>query len=122
MGTGEGDHLMLTRGLAVAAAASALALPCLSSYAGSCADLTGTYVCQTYCPAEGIGGYDTVVQNGYELQLSNGKTTVKGYLSAGSARTIIATWIWKENPLKGTLNADCSQIDWISGSVWVRKN
>lgn len=112
---------MVKRGLAVAAAASALSLPC-SSHAASCDDLTGTYVCQKYCPVEGIGGSDTVVQNGYELQLSNGKTTVKGYLSAGNAKVIIATWIWKENPLKGTLNADCSQIDWRNGSVWVRKN
>jgi hypothetical protein len=113
---------MSKRGLTFAIATSALGLPCLSSYADSCSDLTGTYVCQRYCPAEGIGGYDTVVQNGYELQLANGKTTVKGYLSAGKARAIIATWIWKENPLKGTLNADCSEIHWANGSVWVRKD
>lgn len=113
---------MMTRGLASAVAALGLAFPCLSSYAGSCVDLTGAYVCQKYCPAEGIGGYDTVVQKGEELQLSNGKTSVKGYLSGGSARAIIATWIWKENPLKGTLNADCSEIDWVNGSVWLRKS
>jgi len=113
---------MLRRQLTFAVAAFASALSCPSSYAGSCVDLTGTYVCQTYCPAEGIGGYDTVVQNGEELQLSNGKTSVKGYLSGGGARAIIATWIWKENPLKGTLNADCSEIDWVNGSVWIRKN
>jgi len=82
---------MLKRGLAFAVATSALGLPCLSGYADSCADLTGTYVCQKYCPAEGIGGYDNVVQNGAELQLSNGKTSAKGYLSAGGARAIIAT-------------------------------
>jgi hypothetical protein len=113
---------MLKRGLPFVVAASALGLPGPGSHAGSCADLTGTYVCQNYCPAEGIGGHDTVVQNGYELQLSNGKTTVKGYLSAGRAKAIIATWIWKENPLKGTLNADCSEIRWANGSVWVRKD
>ena len=122
MRTGKDDHLMLTRGLAFTVAALVLAFPCLSSYGDSCADLTGTYVCQKYCPAEGTGGYDTVVQDGYELQLSNGKTSVKGYLSGAGARAIIATWIWKENPLKGTLNADCSEIDWVNGSVWVRKN
>lgn len=113
---------MLKRGLTFAVAVLASAFSCSSSYAGSCADLSGTYVCQKYCPAEGIGGYDTVVQNGYELQLSNGKTTVKGYLSGVDTRAIIATWIWKENPLKGTLNADCSEITWANGSVWVRKN
>jgi hypothetical protein len=120
-GAGE-DHRMPKRGLAFAIAVSAWAFPCPSSDADSCADLTGTYVCQKYCPAEGIGGYDKVVQKGDELQLSNGKTNVKGYLSGGAARAIIATWIWKENPLKGTLNADCSEIAWVSGSVWVRKN
>ena len=113
---------MLKPGLLFAVTAIASALSCAGSYAGSCTDLTGTYVCQTYCPAEGIGGYDKVVQEGYELQLSNGKTTVKGYLSAAGARAIIATWIWKENPLKGTPNADCSEIQWMNGSVWVRKN
>jgi hypothetical protein len=113
---------MLKCGLTLTVAAFASAFSCLSGYAGSCADLTDTYVCQKYCPAEGIGGYDKVLQNGDELQLSNGKTTVKGYLSGGGARAIIATWIWKENPLKGTLNADCSEIDWMNGSVWVRKN
>jgi len=113
---------MLKRRLTVAGAAVASALSCAGSYAGSCADLTGTYVCQKYCPTEGIGGYDKVVQDGYELQLSNGKTTVKGYLSAANAKVIIATWIWKENPLKGTLNADCSEIDWRNGSVWVRQD
>ena len=113
---------MLKRGLAFAVAASASGFPCPGSYAASCEDLTGIYVCQEYCPAEGIGGYDKVVQNGDELQLSNGKTNVKGYLSAGNARAIIATWIWKENPLKGVLNADCSEIHWMNGSVWVRKN
>ena len=41
---------MLKRGLTFAVAMSALALLCLSSYAGSCADLTDTYVCQKYCP------------------------------------------------------------------------
>src|SRR5215813_749030 len=111
---------MLKHGLRFAVASIASVLSCADSYAGSCADLTGTYVCQTYCPAEGIGGYDKVVQKGYELQLSNGKTTVKGYLSGAGARAIIATWIWKENPLKGTLNADCSEIAWGNGSVWVR--
>ena len=45
------------------------------------------------------------------------ETTVKGYLSGGGARAIIATWIWKENPLKGTLNADCSEIDWMNGKA-----
>ena len=113
---------MLKGGIAFAVAVFASALFCPGSNAGSCADQTGTYVCQKYCPAEGIGGYDKVVQNGAELQLSNGKTSVKGYLSAGGARAIIATWIWKENPLKGTLNSDCSEIDWMNGSVWVRKN
>lgn len=113
---------MLKCSLTLTVAAFALAFSCLSSYAGSCADLTDTYVCQKYCPAEGIGGYDKVEQNGYELLLSNGKTTVKGYLSAGKAKAIIATWIWKENPLKGTLNADCSEIHWANGSVWVRKD
>jgi len=113
---------MLTRGLTLAGAAFAAALPCGGSDAASCADLTGTYVCQAYCPVEGIGGSDKVVQNGAELQLSNGKTSAKGYLSAGGARAIIATWIWKENPLKGTLNSDCSEIDWMNGSVWVRQN
>lgn len=113
---------MRKRALAFAVAAVALAFSCSSSYAGSCADLTDTYVCQKYCPAEGIGGYDTVVQKGVELQLSNGRTSVKGYLSGAGARAIIATWIWKENPLKGTLNADCSEIAWGNGSVWVRKN
>jgi len=122
MGTSKEDHLMLKPRLAFAVAAFAWAFSGSSSHAGSCADLTGTYVCQKYCPAEGIGGYDTVVQNGAELQLSNGKTSVKGYLSGAGARAIIATWIWKENPLKGTLNADCSEIDWVNGSVWVRKN
>jgi len=113
---------MLKRGVIFAVAAFAAAFSCFSSFASSCADLTDTYVCQKYCPAEGIGGYDTVVQNGTELQLSNGKTTVKGFLSAGSGRAIIATWIWKENPLKGILNADCSEINWANGSIWVRKN
>lgn len=113
---------MLRRWVTLAAAAFAAAFSCAGSYAGSCADLTGTYVCQKYCPTEGIGGYDKVVQEGYELRLSNGKTTVKGYLSGAGARAIIATWIWKENPLKGTLNADCSEIDWMNGSVWVRRN
>src|SRR5262245_24048128 len=121
-GTGKAGHLMLKRGIALAVAAFASGFPCASSYADSCTDLTGTYVCQKYCPAEGIGGYDKVVQDGDELQLSNGKTSVKGYLSGAGARAIIATWIWKENPLKGTLNADCSEIDWVNGSVWVRKN
>jgi hypothetical protein len=113
---------MLNRGLTFATATAALGLSCVGSYAGSCTDLTGTYVCEQYCPTEGIGGYDKVVQDGDELQLSNGKTSVKGYLSGAGARAIIATWIWKENPLKGTLNADCSEIDWMNGSVWVRKN
>jgi len=122
MGTGRDGHLMLKPGLAFAIATFASAFSCPSSYAGSCADLTDTYVCQKYCPTEGIGGYDKVVQDGYELQLSNGKTTVKGYLSGGNERAIIATWIWKENPLKGTLNADCSEIHWMNGSLWVRKN
>jgi len=122
MGAESEDDHMLKRGLTFAVAAFASAISCTSSYAGSCADLTGTYVCQKYCPAEGIGGYDKVVQGGDELQLSNGTTIAKGYLSAGSARAIIATWIWKENPLKGTLNADCSEIAWGNGSVWVRKN
>jgi hypothetical protein len=122
MAAGQEDHFMLKRGLTVAVAAVASAFWCRGGYAGSCADLTDTYVCQKYCPAEGIGGYDKVVQNGDELLLSNGKTSVKGYLSAGSARAIIATWIWKENPLKGKLNADCSEIEWVNGSVWVRKN
>ena len=113
---------MLKRGVTFAVAAVAATFACAGSHAGSCADLTGTYVCQEYCPTEGIGGYDKVVQEGYVLQLSNGKTTVKGYLSGAGARAIIATWIWKENPLKGTLNADCSEIRWMNGSVWVRKN
>jgi hypothetical protein len=116
------EHHMLKRGIAIAAAMSALAVFYQTAYADSCADLTGSYVCQTYCPAEGIGGHDTVVQNGYELQLSNGKTTVKGYLSAGSARAIISTWIWKENPLKGVPNADCTKIVWANGSIWIRIN
>ena len=122
MGTGKDGYFMLKRGLTFAVTAFASAFSCPSSDAGSCADLTDTYVCQKYCPTEGIGGYDKVVQDGYELQLSNGKTTVKGYLSGAGARAIIATWIWKENPLKGILNADCSQIDWMNGSVWVRKD
>lgn len=113
---------MLARGVTFAVAAVAATFACARSYAGSCADLTGTYVCREYCPTEGIGGYDKVVQKGYELELSNGKTTVKGYLSGAGARAIIATWIWKENPLKGMLNADCTEIDWMNGSVWVRKN
>jgi hypothetical protein len=122
MAAEQEDHFMLKRGFTFAVAAVASAFWCPGGYAGSCADLTDTYVCQKYCPAEGIGGYDKVVQNGDELLLSNGKTSVKGYLSAGSARAIISTWIWKENPLKGTLNADCSEIEWMNGSVWVRKN
>jgi hypothetical protein len=111
---------MLKRELTFVIATVALGLSCPRSYAGSCANLTGTYVCEQYCPTEGIGGHDKVVQNGDELQLSNGKESVKGYTSG--ARAIIATWIWKENPLKGTLNADCSEIDWLNGSVWVKKN
>ena len=122
MAAGKADHFMLKRGFTLAVAAAASALWCQVGYADSCADLTGTYVCQKYCPAEGIGGYDKVVQNGDELQLSNGKTSVKGYLSAGSTRAIISTWIWKENPLKGSLNAECTKIEWMNGSVWVRKN
>jgi len=113
---------MLGRGVALAVSTVVMAWSCPGSGAASCVDLSGSYVCQEYCPAEGIDGADTVAQNGDELQLSNGKTTVKGYLSAGAARAIISTWIWKENPLKGRLNADCSQIDWGNGSVWVRKN
>ena len=113
---------MSRRGLAFVVTALAWGLPCAASHGSSCADLTGTYTCQKYCPVEGIGGSDAVVQDGNELQLSNGKTTVKGYLSGANARAIIATWIWKENPLKGTLNADCSEIDWGNGSVWVRKD
>jgi hypothetical protein len=113
---------MVMRGLTAAVAALASAFSCPGSQAASCADLTGTYVCQAYCPTEGIGGYDNLVQKGSELQLSNGKTTVKGYLSGAGARAIIATWIWKENPLKGMLNADCSEIAWGNGSVWVKKN
>ena len=81
---------------------------------------TGTYICDKYCPTEGIGGYDSVVQDGKELQLSNGKDRFKGYISG--ARTVIAAWIWKENPLKGTLSADCSEIQWANGSIWIRKN
>ena len=112
---------MSRSGFAFLVASSAFVLPCAGSYGSSCADLTGTYTCQKYCPVEGIDGSDTVVQDGNELQLSNGKTTVKGYLSGANARAIIATWICKENPLKGTLNADCSEIDWTNGSVWIRK-
>jgi len=122
MAAGKPDHPMWKRGFTFVVAAAASTFWSHGGYADACADLTGTYVCQKYCPTEGIGGYDKVVQNGDELQLSNGKTSVKGYLSAGGARAIISTWIWKENPLKGTLNAECTEIGWMNGSVWVRKN
>ena len=60
-----------------------------------------------------------MVQKGQDLLLSDGKGEFKGYV-AGS-KTVIVARIWKENPLKGTLNADCSEIAWSNGSVWVRK-
>ena len=90
-----------------------------SSLAGSCDTLTGAYVCEKFCPTEGIGGHVQVVQNGQDLQLSDGKGDFKGYLSG--AKTLIVARIWKENPLKGTLNPDCSEIAWTNGSVWIRK-
>jgi len=105
--------------LGLAAALSTLFFWHASSLANPCDTLTGTYVCETYCPTEGIGGHDQVVQNGQELQLTDGKGAFKGYVSG--SKTLIVARIWKENPLKGTLNADCSEIVWTNGSVWVRK-
>ena len=105
--------------LGLAAALSTLLSWQASSLANACDSLTGTYVCDKYCPTEGIGGRDEVVQDGQELRLSDGRGEFKGYLSG--PRTLIVARIWKENPLKGTLNADCSEIAWTNGSVWVRK-
>jgi hypothetical protein len=111
---------MLKYAFAFTISAAGAAFWTTNGSAGSCDDLTGTYICDKYCPAEGIGGHDKVVQNGEELQLYDGAGNFKGYISG--ARTLIVARIWKENPLRGTLNADCSEIIWSNGSIWMRKN
>ena len=111
---------MLRHVLSLTVAASAALFWYSSSFAGSCDTLSGIYVCDKYCPTEGIGGQDKVVQNGQGLQPSDGKGSFKGYISG--SKTPIAARIWKVNPLKGTLNTDCSEIAWTNGSIWIRKN
>src|SRR5262245_18268165 len=84
-------------GCGLTAAVSMLLFCHASSLANSCDTLTGTYVCGKYCPSEGIGGHDQVVQQGDELQLTDGKGEFKGYISG--SKTLIVARIWKENPL-----------------------
>ena len=106
--------LMPKSALMLMSVACALGFCGSASYAESCADLTDTYICDRYCPSEGAGAYK-VVQVEKDLQISGATASFKAYISG--EKTIIAAWIWKENPLKGTRSSDCSAINWANGSI-----
>jgi hypothetical protein len=79
--------------------------------------LEGDWICTKFCPAGGEGAIAKIIQDGATFKFVNeGGGISHGYLE--DKTTVIAT-DWQR--LAGFIKDDGKRIEWINGTVWVRK-